>query len=61
MLLISLTVFLLRPNTPLVLGAVVLAGMSSAFTVPVFMVLVGEAFGETGTGFQRSVFFCFFS
>lgn len=54
MLVISLLFFLLRPNTALVLGAAVLAGMSVAFTVPVFMVLVGEVFGATGTGLAVS-------
>jgi MFS family permease len=54
MLVFSLFLFLVKPNTALVLGAAVLAGTSMAFTIPVFMVVVGEVFGAIGAGLAIS-------
>jgi MFS family permease len=54
MIVLALLLFLLRPNIALVLCGAVLAGASVAFTIPVFMTMIGEVFKTAGAGLAVS-------
>jgi len=51
---VAFVLFLLSPGPGVVLGAALLSGIAMAFTIPVLVILVGEAFGSSGAGLAVS-------
>jgi predicted MFS family arabinose efflux permease len=51
---VAFALFLFSPGPGVALGAALLSGIGMAFTIPVLVILVGEAFGSSGAGLAVS-------